>query len=101
SSLSAAIAAELDMPDMFLDHLAASLGLVPEDAGLRIGAWAARQPAWSHIVVKNTTGRTVHRRFGIPLPILEHTARLAQVVPEGVAALEGATLCRIVLQRSV
>src|SRR5262249_21714573 len=101
SALSAEIAAALDIPDVHLDHLAATLGLVPGEPDLTVREWAERQPARSHIVVHNTSGTPVYLDMANPLPALERSMRLTQVLPNGVRALEGAALCRIVFERSV
>jgi len=47
---------ELERPDLFLDHIAAFLGLPPPDP-MPLADIARRQPPAAHVVVHNNTGR--------------------------------------------
>lgn len=101
SALSAEIAAALDLPDLFLEHLAAGLGLTPADSGVGVEDWVREQPAVSHVVVHNTEAEPLAWKRGASLPDAEEGVRLTQVLPMGVAAKPGATLCRIVREGGV
>lgn len=99
SGLSSQIATEQNLPDLFLDHLAATLGVEPTGHGLSMPEWARHQPDVSQIVVHNTTRGSVTRSDG-PWPELPRRARLAQVAT--VARIDpGATLCRATFPRTV
>jgi hypothetical protein len=100
SSLSAEIAADLDTPDLFIDHLAATLGVPAQAGGLSVKEWARSQPDVAQIVVHNTTPGGLRLDEATPLP--DHTSgvRLAQVA-RGVTVDPGATLCRATVPRRV
>lgn len=100
SALSSTIARELDVPDLFLDHLAAMLGLAPLSAGLSIEAWARRQPALSRIVVHNTADVPCARAQDAPPPALPADAAVAQLAHD-LPVDPGGTLCCVTLRRSV
>lgn len=59
SLLSAAIAREAGAPDIYLDHLAASLGLSPLGPDVRIGDWARERPQLSRVSVHNVGDRSL------------------------------------------
>ena len=101
SALSAEIAAGLGVPDLFLEHLAACLGLAPTDSGVSLRDWAREQPALSHVVVHNTAPTALAWRPGANLPRSGDGVRMSQVLPTGIVARPGATLTRIVCERSV
>lgn len=100
SAPSAEIAADLSVPDLFLDHLMAALGVGPETPGLSLTEWAWHQPCVSQIVVHNTTEQWSVRAEQVPFLMLPpghrhgHLAGAARVDP-------GATLCRVAIPRSV
>lgn len=100
SQLSAQIAAGLDIPDLFMDHLAAMLGLDPADADLSIREWSHLQPAQSHVVMHNVAGGRVIRVEGSAPPQMPPGARLSQLA-RGVEVDPGATLGCATLLRSV
>jgi hypothetical protein len=102
SALSAEIADELELPNLFVEHLAASLGVAPVGDGLTVREWVRRQPSRSHLVVHNISELVRVRAAEAPsLPALERGARLTQLLAPGVRGLPGAALCRLVLPRSV
>jgi hypothetical protein len=101
SAPSAEIAAGLDVADLFLEHLAASLGLPAEEPGLSVSDWVREQPALSQIVVHNTSGGSLYRDATSALPSMGRDTRVAQLVPAQVEALPGASTYRIVTARSV
>lgn len=98
SGLSAEIAAELEEPDLFLDHLAATLGLPPTTPGLTIEQWATRQRRRTQIVVHNVTSAIVERDLDRAAP--SRTAGTYSQLPRAVQVSPGGTLCRIVVPRS-
>jgi hypothetical protein len=59
SVLSARIATELEVPDLFLDHLMATLGLSAASPGPSLFEWAVRQPSLSRVVIHNDSDREV------------------------------------------
>ncbi len=101
SAPSAEIAHALDVPDLFLDHLTASLGGAPADAGLTIPEWAARQPDLAHVVLHNTTGAELRRNQDVALSPRTRGVRLAQVPEPDVPLADGAAISRMILPRSV
>lgn len=101
SALSAVVAGELETPDLFLDHLAASLGLDPVDAGLTLLEWARSQPPLSHLVSHNVSGGALVRQDDIPLPSLPGGTRVAQLPARDLTIQDGGVLCRMVLDRSI
>jgi hypothetical protein len=101
SALSAEIAASMGLPDLFLEHLAAGLGLTPNDSGLSVSDWVESQPPVSHVVVHNTTPTPAVRVRGAVLPNPYDDTRMTQLLPAGVAAAPGGTLYRLVRDRSV
>lgn len=100
SAMSASIAAEAGVTDLFLDHLAAMLGIAPPDDGLSIGEWSRslRSPV-SQIVVHNRASTPI-RLSKRPFPRLPSGAHLAQV-PRDVMVSRDATLCRVSVPHSV
>lgn len=86
--LSSQIAQRLDLPDLVLDHLAASLSLSRGYLSPSVREWASMQPYVSHLVVHNTADVPVTSDGADPVIIgAEHWAvdpgRL-QVAPGGV-----------------
>jgi hypothetical protein len=101
SAPSAIVARELGVPDLFLDHLAACLGLPSTWAGLSIRTWARRQPAVSRVVVHNTATTSLARVADAqPLAALRAGEGIAQLPPD-LPADPGAALCSATLRRSV
>jgi hypothetical protein len=101
SALSAELAVELDSPDLFLEHVAASLGIEPLHDGLSVRDWARLQAPRSHVVVHNTTQVVVARDPHVRLPALDGGARVSQLLARDTVALPGATLYRLVTDGSV
>lgn len=99
SSSSALIARRLDVPDLFLDHLLATLGLGPALPDYTLEWWAHEQPSLTHVVVHNTTGRRVRLRHADSLGGVAGSA--VTQVPVSVDVDPGGTLGRLVLDRSV
>lgn len=100
SALSAEIAGKLDVPDLFLDHLAATLGTAPTGRGLTIGEWASHQPDVSQIVVHNTTEQPLQKSAGARLVERQQGLRLSQQAPD-FPIDPGAALCRVSMLRQV
>ena len=100
SALSAEIAAGMGEPDLFTDHLAASLGLPASGEGLSLRDWLTSQPAAAHVVVHNTTGTDVRRRPAASM-MFTRGVRIAQLLPPSVSADPGAAVCRAIFDRSV
>ncbi len=101
SALSAVVADEVGQPDLFVDHLGASLGLCPADPGLTLTEWTRRQSPRAHLVVHNVTGGTLRRTRALVRPAAQRDVALAQVLPLDVAAEPGSTLYRTVFDRSI
>ncbi|HEX4805800.1 MAG TPA: hypothetical protein VFU94_07860 [Conexibacter sp.] len=97
SAMSAAVADALGEPDLFVDHLAAMLGLPAAGRGRSLPEWAREQPALTQVVLHNRAGGPLERDRRRPLPA---GVRLAQV-PGDLSIDAGATLCRLELARSV
>lgn len=100
SALSAVIARELDMPDLFLEHLAATLGLSPAGKGISIGEWARRQPALSRIVVHNTSAAPLALDGAAPPASLPAGTVVSQLAPD-LPVDPGGALCCVTLPGSV
>lgn len=100
SALTATIARELDVSDLYTDHLAASLGLAAPSSGLSIAEWAKRQPALSRVVVHNTAPARV---IGKAAEVLTHAkaeadvSQLAKMLPVD----PGGALYCLTMRRSV
>lgn len=101
SAVSAEIAGDLDVPDLFFDHLAAMLGLPPLGEGLTLGEWVAAQPARSQVVVHSPGPGVCSRESGRALAPRETQVRLDQVPTPELRLVPGAALGRIVVDRSV
>lgn len=101
SALSAVVADELGMPDLFLDHLAATLGLAPVDRELTLLEWARSQPPLSHLVLHNISGRSLVRGDETPLPPLPSGSRIAQLPARELTVQDGGVLSRMVVDRSI
>jgi hypothetical protein len=100
SAMSAEIAADAGIPDIFLDHLAATLGLPPADAGATMTEWSRMQPAIAHVVLHNLTDAIVRRDMAHALPDLPREFGLAQLA-SAVGVDPGGALCRLIVRRSV
>lgn len=100
SALSAAIAQELEAPDLYLDHLAASLGLVAPSRGISMREWAARQPALSRVVAHNTAAAPLLGGCGDAFADRVPEGRVSQLA-EGLPVDPGGALYGITLRRSV
>lgn len=100
SALSAAVARELGAPDLYLDHLAASLGLAAPSGGLSIPEWTARQPALSRVVVHNTAPQSVIREGAAALPRTHSDVDVSQLA-EGLPVEPGGALFGLTMPRPV
>lgn len=98
SALSARVARELGEVDLFLDHLAATLGLEPFGDRVTIRSWAERQPALAKVVMHNTSGAPVVRHEPV-LASLGAGIRLDQLPP--CAVQPGAVLGSLTFTRSI
>jgi hypothetical protein len=101
SALSAEIADSLDAPSLFLEHLAASLGIPPVGADLSLADWARNQPPLAHVVVHNTAAAPACHDPDRTAPFAPSASTTTQMLPPGGKALPGATLFRLVLRRPV
>lgn len=99
SAVSALIARQLGSSDLFLDHLAASLGLAPVGSGFSIGEWAALQPAISHVVPHNVSPAPLAR--GSEPPTVPAGGSISQLAARGLPVDPGGALCCATLPRSV
>jgi len=100
STPSAEIAAELGVSDLFVDHLAANLGVSVPVNEISLSAWARRQPPRSQVIVHNTGDAQTCRDEEMPLDLRSAKVRISQL-PHGVAVAPGGSLGRLTLDRSV
>lgn len=98
SMLSAEVAARLGEPDLYLDHLAAFLGVRPPARRRTIADWAADQPDIAQIVCHNLQDAPVEYE---PTDEGLELGRIDLLPPEGVAVLPSAVTGRLVFFRSV
>lgn len=101
SALSARIAREADVPDLFLDHLAATLGRPASGPRVTIADWAERASALSKIVVHNTAREPVVRDAGHSLPTPGRGVRLDQVPATDLSVQPDGVLCSLTFTRSL
>jgi hypothetical protein len=101
SAPSAEIANGLEVPDLFLEHLAASLGLPPSGAGLTIPEWTRLQPPRSQVVLHNITGGDVVAGPLRPGLGRNRRVRFAQLPPPGLRIEPGAAMGRVTFERSI
>ncbi|MDQ8043082.1 MAG: hypothetical protein AAGC46_00330 [Solirubrobacteraceae bacterium] len=101
SALSARVAREVDVPDLFLDHLAATLGVAPDGDGMSITEWASMQPDLSKLVVHNTSGTQVTHDPSTQLPDLRHGVRLDQLPSTDTVIRPDGVLGSLTFSRSV
>ena len=96
--LSAEIAAALGEPDVYMDHLAAFLGVPPATGRRGVLDWTEDQPELSQVVCHNLQGIPVEYE-----PTDEGVAlgRIDLLPPEGVSVLPSAVTGRVVFSRSV
>ena len=99
SALSAEIAAEVGEPDLFLDHLAASLGATG-DSGVTLREWGLMADVRSHIVVHNTSPDPVVRQERPMIQPANRDLRITLLPPPGLKIDPGATMFRLVLRRA-
>ena len=100
SAASADIAAALDLPDLFLDHLAATLGVAPRAFDSTMRTWAREQPPTAQIVIHNVEPDDLTLADPAALPG-HHAGVTLSVLPEEVAVSPDATLCRATLRHTV
>ncbi|HEX8001341.1 MAG TPA: hypothetical protein VF519_01450 [Mycobacteriales bacterium] len=98
SALAADIARKCDVPDVYLDHCAAHLGL-PAGSYVPLREWAATQDHVSQLICHNLTDGPVARR-GLDMA-LPADGRVELVPPPNVEVDAGAALARVVLSRQV
>jgi len=101
SALAARLCAGLDLPDLYLDHLAAFLGLDPSPlVPLRTLAW--EQQAKAQVIRYNLHGGPVTRKPAAELPRFDGSQESPQLLPEiGVSVAHEAILFRLVVNRRV
>lgn len=97
STLSAAVARQLEVPDLFLDHLVATLGLAPTAPAVPIWEWARLQAPLSQFVIHNTSNRVVAP--GVGAPVVPHDVCLS--LRAEIPVDPGGTLCRVTVERSI
>ncbi|MBF6619591.1 MAG: hypothetical protein ITG02_05110 [Patulibacter sp.] len=101
SALSAELAGELGVPDLFLDHLAAMLGAPGHQTGLSLPEWVSAQPTRSQVVVHNV-GSSSLRRAPDATPAPRHVvARFDQMPDSRLELRPGASIGRFIVERSV
>jgi hypothetical protein len=101
SAMSAQLAGELGIPDLFLDHLAATLGVSPDGDGVTLQEWTGRAGARSQVVVHNLVGDHVSRNANALADGSEGDVRVAQVAHEGLRVEASGALAKLVFDRSV
>lgn len=101
SALSARVARHVDVPDLFLDHLAAMLGTGPLGPRVTIGEWAQSQPDLAKIVVHNISGARVARDHDRLLPSLSHGVRLDQLPASDLEIQPDGVVAALTFQRSI
>jgi ATP-grasp domain len=100
SRMSAKVAAELDVPDLFIDHVSAYLGVDPAGTAPTLREWARHQAAVSHLVIHNTSEETLWRSPRSDLPDTGEGSSLSQW-PRDVGIEPGGVLCRVALNRQI
>lgn len=100
SALSAVIAEKLDVPDLFLDHLAATLMLPALAEGMSLMTWAKEQPPVAHVVVHNTDSIPM-RWTGSRDPRRTAAAVRPAQVPFDVVVEPGGVLFRLLSERGI
>lgn len=100
SPLSARIARELDVSDLYTDHLLAMLDRAPAGPGLSLESWSHRQPELSRIVVHNTASEPVSRAGRGVDSVRVSPSSLAQL-SEGLPVEPGGILGSITSERTV
>lgn len=101
SVLSARVARQMGLPDLFLDHLSAGLGLSAQGPDLTLADWAREQPDASRLVVHNVAPQPVTRDPRRPLPGIDEGVRIDQLAAPEVHVRSGAVLGALTLSRSV
>lgn len=99
STVSATAAAELGVAGLFADHLAACLGVLPPSSGVTIAEWVAAQPILAHVVVHHLGSAPVVPRRDVVDVGAE--VRVERVPPDGVAAMPGSVVARLVFGRQI
>ncbi len=99
SPLSARIARELDMSDLYMDHLLAMLELPPAGHGMSLGDWSHRQPALSRVVVHNTDSEP-RSRAARDADVDARPSRLGHL-PQGIPVEPGGILASFTSERTV
>jgi hypothetical protein len=97
SLMSSRIDRELGRPDIFLEHIAAFLGL-PAQPSIRLHELAAAQPPLAHIICHNTGHGAI-----VPTPgyVIEHELECRLVPSAGVAVRSEAIAFEIIVRGSV
>ena len=95
SLLGAELARSMEVPDLYLDHLAAFLGLGPAGPGPTIPDWAAAGTALAHVVVHNRRPDPVHLSEPLPGGGFPERGRAELVPPRHVRVEPGGILCRV------
>lgn len=95
SLLGAELARSLGIPDLYLDHLAAFLGLGAAPTGPSIGDWAASGPELAHVIVHNRSAVPLRRIAPLASKGFPKHARAEMVPSHDALADPGGVLCRV------
>lgn len=99
SSMSARLDEAMDRPDIFLDHMAAFLGLeCPPTVSLT--TIVKLQPPLAHCVIHNTSLETMRPMVG-KVPWAESECEILHLPSDGVSVEPGGMLCRAVFREPV
>lgn len=98
SAVAATLAAEMDLPDLYCDHMAAFMGLAPVE-GRSVSELATQQPPWAQIICHNRTDRSLRRSEANPPPDPGYTVALLPAL--GVEVHPEAVLFKILAPESV
>jgi len=101
SFLATELERSIDQPDIYLDHIAAHLGVLPAGRPSLVDLHAAL-PAWSQVVVHSDSSGTVRRVAPVAPPEWADDLVDVSLVPEQAVDVDpAAVLCRLFLSRSV
>lgn len=93
SALSAELASRLDVPDLFLDHLAATLGVPASPSELSLLDWAHEQAPVSRVVVHNTGSQPLQHRGVAAMPARSPDFQVGQLARDASVDPGGTLFC--------
>jgi hypothetical protein len=100
SPMAADISRELNEPDMYLDHIAAFMGIDDDERRMPLVEMVRSQPPMSQVICYNQGPFSVHRSE-MALPWLSAGYRLTGLPAPGIEVAPGAMLFTLFVQRSV